>query len=114
MLISFELSMPSNNAWNYRWIGQDDLYAVVKSFRKMPEADGKPIVGGRFSYNFGDGLVAAVTVREVTSSAAARIRKQSKGFCGYNWMIDSILSWGAIYAEPPKRPAVSEGAEHGT
>lgn len=111
MLISFELSMPSNNSWDGRWSGQDDVYVVVRRFSKMPEVDGKQLAGGRFSYSFGDGWVAAVTVRVVTSAAAAKLRKQSKGFCGYNWMIDSILSYGKIYADPPERAAPS-GAPH--
>lgn len=104
MLLSFELSMPSNNAWNGRWTGVDSLYAVVRSFHKMPEADGKPLAGSRFSYSFGDGWVAAITIREVTSPAAAKLRKQSKGFCGYEWMISSILRHGKILADEPERP----------
>lgn len=104
MLLSFELSMPSNNAWNGRWTGEDSLYAVVRAFHKMPEANGKQLAGSRFSYSFGDGWVAAITVREVTSSAAAKLRKESKGFCGYEWMIGSILRHGKILADEPERP----------
>lgn len=32
----------------------------------------------------------------VDSREAARMRKESKGFCGYNWMVDSIISYGEI------------------
>lgn len=102
VLLSFELSMPGNNSWNGKWTGDDKLYAVVHKFREMPEVDGKQLAGGRFSYSFGDGWVAAITVREVTSSAAAKIRKDSLGFCGYEWMIVSILKYGKILAEAPQ------------
>ena len=99
MLISFELSMPGNNAWNGRWSGEGSCYAMVKSFRKNP-----PKLG-YYDYNFGDGWRAAVTVREVTASAAAKLRKQSKGFAGYDWMVDEIIQHGRILplAERVKR-----------
>jgi hypothetical protein len=105
MFLSFELSMPGNNAWNGRWTGDGKLYAVVKRFSQMPEVDGKALAGGRFSYSFGDGWVAAITVREVTSSAAAKIRNDSLGFCGYEWMILSILKYGKILSESPDKTA---------
>lgn len=96
MFLSFELSMPSNNSWNGKWTGDDKLYAIVRKFRKPPEVDGKQLAGGQFTYSFGDGWVACVTVREVTPAAAKKLRKDSQGFCGYGWMIDSILRHGKI------------------
>ena len=96
--MSYELSMPSNNAWNGRWSGENDLYAVVRRYDVAPTPDGKQLAGGYFTYSFGDGWAAAITVREVTPGAAAKLRKQSKGFCGYEWMIDSIERHGAILA----------------
>lgn len=96
MLMSYELSMSSNNAWNGRWTGENDLYAVVRRYDVPPAPNGKQLAGGHFRYAFGDGWVAAITVREVTSTAAAKLRKQSKGFCGYEWMITSIERHGTI------------------
>lgn len=46
---------------------------------------------GSFYYNFGDGWGMSISVREVDSKEAAKIRKKSVGFCGYDWAIDSIL-----------------------
>jgi hypothetical protein len=112
MLLSYELSMPSNNSWNGRWSGQDDLHAVVRSYRTMPMINGKQLAGSLFTYSFGDGWVAAITIREVTSSAAAKIRKDSKGFCGYEWMIDSILRWGRILADPPRTVLEFQGEQY--
>src|SRR6266700_1053018 len=83
MLVSFELSMPGNSAWNGRWSGDGVCYAQVRSYRKA-----LPFKLGYYDYDFGDGWRASVTVREITSTAATKLRKQSQGFCGYDWMID--------------------------
>jgi len=88
----FELSMPGVNSWNGRWTGEEGYYAKT---RNIPEADAAAL-RGYYSYNFGDGWRAGVTVRRVDGRAAAKIRKKSSGFCGYDWMIDSILRHGDI------------------
>ena len=88
--VIFELSMPSNNAWNGKWSGEDNTYTVA---RTLPAAkvDGlKP----RYTYSFGDGWVAAVRVRE-----ALPREKPTNRFCGYEWMIDSIVKRDAITAD---------------
>ena len=91
--IAFELAMPDNNAWNGKWTGEGKCYCIIKSFSNTSKLIPKL---GYYSYSFGDGWRAAVTVREVTSSAAKQLRKESQGFCGYDWMVDSILSHGEI------------------
>lgn len=88
--IIFELSMPSNNAWNGKWSGEDDTYTVAKKLPTKKFEELKP----RYTYNFGDGWVAAVRVRE-----AAPREKPTNKFCGYEWMIDSILTRGTITAD---------------
>lgn len=103
MLISFELSMPGRNSWNGKWSGQENCYAIVRSFgKKHPKL-------GLYEYNFGDGWRAQVAVREVTSPAARNLRKQSKGFCGYDWMVDSIIRDGDIYGPTQPKPEVIAG-----
>lgn len=112
MLISFELSMPSNNSWNGCWTGENNLYALVRNVGTIKGAREKwEKLIGRHTYSFGDGWVACVTVRECTSSAAIKLRKDSKGFCGYEWMIDSLARWGRILADPPKTVLEFQG-EH--
>jgi len=97
MILSFKLSMPNNNSWDGKWTGDDKLYVRTKAFRKEPLLpDGKRLAGSYHHHNFGDGWAAGVTVREVTRGAAAKLKKQSQGFCGYDWMIDSILTHGKI------------------
>ena len=56
--------------------------------------------GANHYYNFGDGWGANVSVR-IVEGAKSRNQaiKGSKGFCGYDWMIDSILKHGKIIAE---------------
>lgn len=88
--VIFELSMPSNNSWNGKWSGEDSVYTVDKTLPAAKAEGLKP----RYTYNFGDGWVAAVRVRE-----AAPREKATNRFCGYEWMIDSILKRDAISTE---------------
>lgn len=102
-IVVFELSMPNNNAWNKKWSGEGRCYAVVKNLGKSKKAEAKAQkLAGSYYYNFGDGWCASVSVREVTKEQAAKLRRMSKGFCGYNWMIDSILMYGEIIVERRK------------
>lgn len=88
--IIFELSMPSNNAWNGRWSGEDNTYTVARTLTEQKFDELKR----RYTYSFGDGWVAAVSLRE------ANPREKATGkFCGYEWMIDSILKRNAITAD---------------
>jgi len=85
----FELSMPKNNSWNNKWSGEDNKYTVAKTVTEKTHAKLKDY----YTYSFGDGWVAGVTVRK------AKVReKATNKFCGYNWMIDSILCHGEIRA----------------
>lgn len=94
----FELSMPNRGSWNGGWSGALDKYV---KHRQLP-AKGNPNVkdGANHYYNFGDGWGANVSVRIVEGAKAKnQAIKGSKGFCGYDWMIDSILKHGKIIAE---------------
>ncbi len=95
MLIQFTLSMPSNNAWNHRWSGQGNLYAVVKNITSK-KTHQRILAEKDHYYNFGDGWVACVSVKEIDTIEARKVRKESKGFCGYDWMVDSIRYCGKI------------------
>jgi len=93
MLLSFTLSMPSSGSWNGKWSGENNLYARVQSFvgKKKLELAQKILDKGSFRYDFGDGWAACVYVEQVPTSKANTIRRKSQGFCGYDWMISSIL-----------------------
>lgn len=102
-ILCFELSMPSNNAWNGRWSGEERCYARIKNLGRTKKAEVKAerlIAGSSYYHRFGDGWVASVSVREVTAAEAAKIRRKSAGFCGYDWMIDSIVRNGEILVTP--------------
>lgn len=107
MTICFTLTMPNRGSWNGRWSGEGNLYAVIKKFRKTKENQERVaalLAQGGWYYRWSDGWGASIEVKEVDSAKARQIRKASRGFCGYEWMIDSILEHGKIYAghEKPK------------
>jgi len=91
MLIAFTLSMPSIGSWNGKWTANGNLYARVINIGSKKRVN-EILTRGSFRYNFGDGWVAGIDVKKVNAKEARRLRKESKGFYGYDWMIDSIRS----------------------
>ena len=94
MILCFTLSMPNRNSWNGRWNGDDYLYAKIVNFGKTKkgEARAEDILKEKsYYYNFGDGWAANISVKEVTGKESAQIRRKTKGFYGYDWMVESIL-----------------------
>lgn len=94
-MIVFTLSMPTRGSWNGRWSGEDRVYARIFHNNDVP----KDIIGKDFYYNWDDGWCACVSVTKVDSKEAAKIRKKSAGFCGYDWMIRSIIKNREIIVE---------------
>lgn len=90
-MIAFILTMPHVNSWNNKWSGEGNLYAQVRSLGKKEDS-----VIGYYRYSWSDGWGAAVEARKVNAAEARKMRKDSKGFCGYDWMIDSIVRHGKI------------------
>jgi len=103
-ILSFTLGMPCNNGWNGKWTGEENLYVRTRTFKgKANEAHAKELLamrGGYYTYNFGDGWGASVTVREITGPEKRKLDKATKGFCGYDWMIDSIVNHKMIRGGP--------------
>lgn len=106
MKVSFELTMPNVGSWNGKWTGAAKKYWVIKSFRGH---EANRILGHHFQegqkksfyYNFGDGWGANVMMEVVDASEARKRAKNSAGFCGYEWMITSILKHGKILTQEP-------------
>jgi len=93
MLISFTLSMPRVNTWCGHWSGEGRPYTRVYSFRgKKAEEKARLILKrGSFCHDFGDGWTARLSVSAVSTQDARLLRQRSQGFCGYDWMIASII-----------------------
>lgn len=91
-MIVFELSMPNNNAWNGKWSLAEELFVRTRDERKVP----KKVWNRNFFYSWDDGWTACVSARRMSASEAQKLERKSKGFCGYDWMIDSIIEHGEI------------------
>jgi hypothetical protein len=96
MHFAFILSMPSNNSWNGRWTGEEQVWARVKSFSSRDFKEKLVKLVGDHRYAFGDGWVACVTVEVVEADEKRKLLKKSAGFCGYDWMINSLIDHGEI------------------
>lgn len=101
MTLAFELTMPNRGSWNGRWSGEDSRWIIVRNVGSSQKARAKysAICGHSFSYRWNDGWCASVKAWEVASPTEARtLRKMTKGFYGYDWMVESIINHGKIYA----------------
>ncbi len=94
-MVVFILTMPNVGSWNGKWAGESNLYCKVKKLGKQKELE---LHDKNFYYDFGDGWGANVKAEKVDSKIANKMKRASKGFCGYEWMIDSIIANGKIAA----------------
>lgn len=106
MKVSFQLTMPNNNSWNGKWTGADKLYYFTHSIRKQEDkVKVLMMLAGKdcqnYYYNFGDGWGANVKMEIVDERECRRRTRISAGFCGYTWMVWSILNHGKILADEP-------------
>lgn len=116
IIISFELTMPNVGSWNGKWSGADSKYFIVRTFTKkfftntlLPLFDGKN--HQNWYYNFGDGWGANVRAEIIDSKTASQRRKLSKGFCGYEWMVESIIHCGRILTSDKRKQYEKEKEE---
>ena len=97
--LKFELSMPHRGSWNGKWSQEHRKHLRVYSFSatEFREKELEKLINKSFRYRWSDGWEACVSV-ELLSSARekAKLEKISEGFCGYDWMIESILKCGEI------------------
>lgn len=96
-MIVFELTMPNRGSWNDRWTGEKQRHFVFKRNHDVP----KEVIGKNFIYNWDDGWTACVQVSKQPSDVVRKLQKISAGFCGYTWMVDSIIKKGKI--ETPEK-----------
>ena len=94
-MIAFELTMPNKGSWNGRWSQEGQVFVRCYDQRKVP----KEYWNKSFYYRWDDGWTACVAANKVTTAEAKKLERQSKGFCGYDWMIRSIIQHGFIATE---------------
>ena len=94
-MIVFELTMPRVGSWNGRWSGADRRYIRTKDERKVP----KELWGNSYCYRWDDGWEACVSVERMSATEAKKLEKKSSGFCGYDWMIESLIKDGYIHTK---------------
>ncbi len=96
----FTLRMPNSGSWNGQWSGSGTKYAVSRELTRRVEETGNIKDGDSHYYNFGDGWGASVSVEIVEGAKAKNAAiKDSRGFCSYDWMVDSIIKNGKIISE---------------
>ena len=95
-VLQFTLTMPGVNSWDGKWSGQSKLFAVT---RTVSSTDAEKILQREnYGYDFGDGWRANVSVKRITPAEKQKVRRKSAGFCGYDWMVTSILKHQTIAA----------------
>lgn len=119
MIVAYFLEMTNIPSWNGKWTGSDRIYVRVRKYTKArgtkimegsEEIVNKVYEGSYFTtrklvsetktgqyekswhYNWNDGWGCNVVAKTVDGKTATKLRKASCGFCGYEWMIDSIES----------------------
>lgn len=93
MTLLFELTMPGVASWNGRWSGEGKRYLFCKTFTTTKgKAKAEEILKIRdFGYSWPDGWYANVEVSKIESRDKRKFTKLSSGFCGYDWMANSIV-----------------------
>lgn len=91
-MIVFELTMPNRGSWNGKWSQEERHFVRCYKEKDVPikywDRD--------FYYYWDDGWTACVSVKKVSYVEAKKLEKASDGFCGYDWMISSIIKCGKI------------------
>lgn len=103
-MIVFTLSMIGIGSWNGKWTGEKNLYCRCIEERLVP----KTLVGKSFCYAWDDGWCANVDVKKVPCREAEKMKRKSAGFCGYDWMIDSLIRHGYIISPSDEREGMAE------
>lgn len=91
-MVVFELTMPNRGSWNGRWSQENSRHLIFKRNSDVPEK----VIGKSFIYNWDDGWTACVKITKEPCSVVNHLRKINKGFCGYDWMVHSIIQCGEI------------------
>lgn len=97
--LKFELSMPHRGSWNNKWSGDNSRFIRIYTYSNKDFKDKNldKLVDRYFYYRWNDGWEACVSVKLLFDAKEKnKLKKLSVGFCGYDWMIESILECGEI------------------
>ncbi len=102
-IISFELTMPNKGSWDNKWSGEGKKYFIITKLSNLSLKKDhfvRLLQNGsdNWYYRWEDGWGANVHAELINSIEAKKRRKISAGFCGYNWMVTSIIQRGKILA----------------
>lgn len=97
-MLVFELTMPHRGSWNGKWSQEDRHHYIIKDERYLRDKSIIPKILEQkyFTYRWNDGWEACIEVSKVLAPEANKLRKKSDEFCGYDWMVESILKEGRI------------------
>jgi len=110
--VCYELTMPTAGSWNGKWSGSEHKHYLVKDFSPKYFENHKDKILGTWYYSWNDGWSACISTEVVDGRESARRKKISRGFCGYEWMIDSILKIGKILTSDDLRKYLEEQGEN--
>lgn len=91
-MIVFKLTMPNRGSWNGKWSQENRLFVRCRTEAAVP----KELWDRSFYYRWPDGWTACVSAERRPAKEAQKLQKKSAGFCGYDWMIASIIKYGEI------------------
>lgn len=94
--VVFELTMPHRGSWNGRWSGENSGHYIFKDFPPGYFQKNKDRLIGQWEYRWDDGWAACITSSEASGQEFRELKKRNTGFCGYSWMVRSILLDGTI------------------
>lgn len=99
--LCFELTMPNCGSWDGKWTGSKDYHFKLLSMSEHAYKEAykkyKHLYNGNsWHYSWNDGWGAEVRVTLIEAKDKKRFKKMSVGFCGYDWMIDSIIEVNEI------------------
>ena len=88
--VEFKMTMPGIGSWDGKWSGSSKNYLIVRSLSDEEiKALGVPC---SWSHHWSDRWSANVSARIMKKGERS---KKTDGFCGYDWMVDNIVRYGA-------------------
>jgi hypothetical protein len=91
--VLFELDMPNRGSWDGGWSGSGKTYNKVKTLDKKSIQVLLPDGYNSWRHSWNDGWTARVKARVLKTGER---KPKSAGFCGYDWMVDSIICYNEI------------------